>query len=157
LVKKLDEMEPPSLIDHIGWRLWRLSRHWKAEFEGEMTASGYGWMTQVQGEVVSHLRHKGVPQSELASVLGISKQAVQQHVDSLVELAVVERVPDPRDGRGRIVRLTKKGVEALAEGNRIKASIEQRYRSSLGSARFDEMTRSLDDLFEVVSRGDAGS
>lgn len=152
MVKHLDENEPP-LIDHIGWRLMRLSRQWKAEFDAVLESRGHGWMTLAPGEVIGHLRNAGVPQGRLADLMGISKQAVQQHVDTLVELGVVERVTDPTDARARIVRLTDKGRQALADGNVIKLEIETRYRRVLGPAAFDVFERALDHLFEVGSGG----
>ena len=102
LVKKLDDNSLPPLIDHIGWRLWRLARQWKIEFDAAMAERGHGWMAEARGAVVGHLRPGGLSQSELPAALGISKQAVQQLVDELVAEQIVERVPDPRDGRGKI-------------------------------------------------------
>ena len=40
MVKKLDENSFPPLIDHVGWRIWRLARRWKATFDAEMTRLG---------------------------------------------------------------------------------------------------------------------
>ena len=148
MVKQLDEKTTSDLIDHVGWRLWRLSRQWKDEFEAAMVAAGHGWMTQAQGAVVGHLRAAGVPQAELAQKLGVSKQAVQQFVDVLEADGIVRRAVDPADKRGRIVQLTPKGARALDDGNRIKREIEARYRAVIGGARFDALTAALDELFE---------
>lgn len=149
MVKKLDELPLPKLIDHIGWRLTRLSRKWKGEFDAAMAGRGHAWMTQAPGDVIGHLRQAGVPQGQLAALMGISKQAVQQHVDTLVELGVVERVTDAADARSRIVQLTQKGARALADGNAVKLEIEARYRSALGAAEFAGFERALDQLFEM--------
>jgi DNA-binding MarR family transcriptional regulator len=151
LVKQLDEQTTSDLIDHVGWRLWRLSRQWKDEFEAAMTAAGHGWMTQAQGAVVGHLRAAGVPQAELAQKLGVSKQAVQQFVDALEADGFVLRAVDPADKRGRIVQLTAKGAQALDDGNRIKQEIEARYRAAVGPARFADFMAVLDELFEDSS------
>lgn len=150
MVKGLDENNPP-LVDHIGWRLTRLSRQWKVEFDALLNKRGHGWMTQASGAVIGYLRNAGVPQSELAGAMGISKQAVQQHVDTLVALGVVERVNDPADARARIVRLTGTGRQALADGNVIKLEIEARYRRVLGTDRFAAFEQALDALFESHS------
>ncbi|MBU1306890.1 MAG: MarR family winged helix-turn-helix transcriptional regulator [Alphaproteobacteria bacterium] len=153
MVKKLDENDLPPLIDHIGWRLTRLSRQWKAELDAALVAQGHDWMTQAQGGVVGQLRNAGVPQSELAALLGISKQAVQQHVDGLVAIGVVERVADPADARARIVRLTRKGAAALSDSNAIKLAIEARYRTLLGSDAFSALEGALDQLFDAGTDG----
>ena len=143
----LDEIETPTLIDHVGWRLWRLARQWKVEFDTEMLRRGYPWITEARGAVIGQLRPGGLPQSALTSALGISKQAVQQQVDELVGEGAVERVPDPADGRGRIVRLTKLGIASIAEGNEVKRAIEQRYIAAIGERKFAALNEALDALF----------
>lgn len=146
MVKDIDEIAAPPLIDHMGWRLWRLSRQWKSEFEAAMRAAGHGWMTEARGAVIGHLRAGGVPQAELVTALGISKQAVQQMIDELVAEGVVERVPNPADARGRLVRFTPRGVEALVLSNAVKQQLEQAYRDRLGAERFALVMQALEEL-----------
>ncbi len=149
MVKQLDENSLPPLIDHVGWRLWRLAREWKAEFDGAMAERGHDWMAEARGAVVGHLRPGGLSQSALTASMGISKQAVQQLVDDLVAEGIVERALDPADGRGRIVRLLPKGLKAIADGNDVKSDIEQRYAQRIGVERLAELNAALDLLSET--------
>jgi DNA-binding MarR family transcriptional regulator len=142
----LDENSTPTLIDHVGWRLWRLARRWKEEFDSDMLARGYPWVTEARGAIIGHLRAGGLPQSELSGALAVSKQAVQQFVDDLVEEGAVERVDNPEDGRGKLVRLTPRGLAFIVDGNAVKREIERRYRSRIGRQRFDVLNAALDDL-----------
>ena len=144
----LDEKFAPALIDHVGWRLWRLARQWKVTFDAEMQARGYPWVAEARGGVIGHLRPGGRPQSELAALLGVSKQAVQQFVDELVAEGAVERVVDPADARGRIVRLTARGIGFLTEGNAVKREIERGYAKRIGKARLEALNAALDELAE---------
>ncbi len=146
LSTRLDEHFAPALIDHVGWRLWRLARQWKAEFDTEMLRRGFTWVAEARGGVIGHLRPGGRPQSELAALLGVSKQAVQQFVDMLVEEGAVERVVDPADARGRIVRLTARGIAFIEEGNEVKREIEARYERRVGKARMKALNEALDAL-----------
>ena len=148
MVKTLDDNSMPPLIDHVGWRLWRLARLWKAEFDAAMAARGHGWMAEARGAVVGHLRPGGMSQSVLPAAMGISKQAVQQLVDELVAEGIVERIPDPADGRGKIVRLLPKGKKAIADGNEVKQQIEARYAERIGSVRMEALNAALDALAE---------
>lgn len=141
----LDE-KTPTLIDHVGWRLWRLARQWKSAFDAEMLERGYPWVAEARGAVIGHLRPGGRAQSELAGLLGVSKQAVQQFVDELVEEGAVERVVDPSDARGRIVRLTARGIAFIEEGNAVKREIEKSYSKRIGKVRLDALNTALDDL-----------
>ncbi|WP_423067269.1 MarR family winged helix-turn-helix transcriptional regulator [Devosia sp. CN2-171] len=148
MVKQLDDNSLPPLIDHVGWRLWRLARLWKVEFDAAMAARGHGWMAEARGAVVGQLRPDGMSQSGLPAAMGISKQAVQQLVDELVADGIVERVPDPQDGRGKIVRLLPKGIKAIADGNAVKLEIEARYRGEIGAERLEALNAALDALAE---------
>lgn len=145
---RLDEDTAPTLIDHVGWRLWRLARQWKAEFDAEMIRRGYPWITEARGAVIGHLRPCGLAQSALSEAMGISKQAVQQQIDELVAEGVVERVPDPRDGRGRIVKLTQRGIASIVEGNAVKRDIERRYIAEIGAEKFAALNAALDALYD---------
>lgn len=145
----LDDKSVPTLIDHVGFRLWRLARQWKVEFDAQMLRRGFPWITEARGAIIGQLRPGGLPQSALSAALGVSKQAVQQYVDDLVAEGAVERVPDPADGRGRIVRLTERGIASINEGNMLKRAIEQRYRERLGAERFEVLEAALDALAET--------
>jgi DNA-binding MarR family transcriptional regulator len=142
----LDDKFAPALIDHVGWRLWRLARLWKDEFDAEMVRRGYPWITEARGAIIGQLRPGGLPQSALSAALGVSKQAVQQFVDELVAEGAVERVPDPDDGRGKIVRLTARGVASITDGNAVKREIERRYRRRAGAERFAVLQEVLEEL-----------
>ena len=79
----LDDNSAPTLIDHVGWRLWRLARNWKEEFDGEMLARDYPWVAEARGALIGHLRAGGLRQSELAGALAVSQQAGRQFADEL--------------------------------------------------------------------------
>jgi DNA-binding MarR family transcriptional regulator len=142
----LDEYERPTLIDHVGFSLWRLARLWKAEFDARMLERGYPWIAEARGAIIGRLRPGGLPQSALTGALGVTKQAVQHYVDPLVAEGAVERVADPSDGRGRIVRLTARGIASIHDGNEIKRQIEARYREQIGAEQFAVMLEGLDAL-----------
>jgi DNA-binding MarR family transcriptional regulator len=142
----LDEKFAPPLIDHVGWRLWKLARQWKVEFDSQMLQRGYPWVAEARGAVIGHLRPGGLPQSDIAGLLGVSKQAVQQLVDDLVAEGAVERVADPHDARSRIVRLTSRGMRFVADGNAVKREIERSYSRRIGKGRLGALNAALDDL-----------
>lgn len=144
----LDETASPLLIDHVGLRLWRLATSWKAEFETEMLKRGYPWVSEARGAIIGHLRPGGRAQSELAKALKVTKQAIQQFVDELEGEGAVERIVDPRDARGKIVRLTPRGTAFIEEGNVVKREIEARYARRVGHKRFSALNELLDDLLD---------
>jgi DNA-binding MarR family transcriptional regulator len=61
------------------------------------------------------LEGENVAQRRLASELGLSAGTVSLRIDRLVQRGLVDRRPDPDDGRGALVSLTSRGRE-LFEG-----------------------------------------
>src|SRR5436190_8827761 len=87
-----------------------------ADFERELAASGYGDIRPTHGCVFRFVRGEGMRLTELARLGGMTKQSVGELVDNLVRLGYVERIPDPVDGRAKLIRLTERGAEAQRVG-----------------------------------------
>jgi len=75
---------------------------------------------------------KGTRVTELASKLGITKQAVGQLVDDLEGFGMVERTPDPDDGRAKRVCFTEHGESAMLDGLRHLKQVERELSRALG-------------------------
>jgi DNA-binding MarR family transcriptional regulator len=142
MVKQLDE-DQESLPDHIGWRLWQANRAWQQAFVGAMRAAGHEWFSQARAGLMGHIPRRGIRQSALIDRVAMTKQAVQQILDGLEADGIVERIADPADRRGKYVRYTKQGLQALRDGDRIKQDIEQRYVARLGPDRFAALMDAL--------------
>lgn len=143
----LDDKYP----DHIGWLLWRASHDWNLEFVDRMQAAGHSWFTAARSTLMGHVAPKGTKQGLLVERVGTSKQAVQQLLDGLEADGILERIADPDDKRGRIVRLTDKGKAAMTDATGIKLEIESGYRARIGDDEFAQLSQLLGKLRQ--SRG----
>lgn len=141
MVKTLDEINP--LPDHVGWRLWQANRAWQTEFVAAMRTAGHGWFSEARAGLLGNLPREGIRQAALIERMATSKQAVQQLLDGLESEGIVERLPDPRDGRGKLVRYTDGGIAALRDGDRIKLEIEQAWMARIGHERFSALIAAL--------------
>ncbi len=76
-------------------------------------------------EVLFALAHgaQDMTPSALAEHLGVTRGAVTQAVDPLVQRGLVEQVPHPSDARSKVVRLTGSAREIVTafEANAVKA------------------------------------
>ena len=63
--------------------------------------------------ITRHLALQGSRLSELAESAGMTKQAMGDLVDQCVAWGLVERTPDPRDARAKIIRFTGSGLDWL--------------------------------------------
>jgi DNA-binding MarR family transcriptional regulator len=70
--------------------------------------------------------------TDLALSAGLTKQAVGEAVSELEKLGYVSRVPDPNDGRAKIIKLTDRGMDAVIKGRRIFGEIEREWAEQIG-------------------------
>src|SRR2546423_6957055 len=91
-------------------------------------------------------RRTGTRLTELAKRARISKQGMMLLVDELEERGYVRRVPDPEDGRAKLVRLTARGRNYVAEARRTMAGVESRARRQLGGRRGAAFRAALEEL-----------
>lgn len=114
-----------------------------------MVALGHNWYAGAPGAVTMHIGPIGINQSKLQANLLMSKQAVQQLLDKLEHDGVIERVPDPKDRRAKIVQFTKIGLQAFAAANQIKRDIEAKYRTALGEDEFETLRQCLRKIADI--------
>jgi DNA-binding MarR family transcriptional regulator len=84
--------------------------------------------------------------TDIASRAGVTRQAMMQVVDGLVRTGSVRRMPDPADGRAKLVRLTARGLRQRAEARRTLAAVEIRIRRLLGDRRYEALRWMLEEL-----------
>ncbi len=81
-----------------------------------------------------------VSQGRLAAELGLSAGTVSLRLDRLANLGLAQRRPDPHDGRGALIALTRRGrrlfeacaPEHLANAQELLAGMPERDREQLG-------------------------
>ncbi len=98
--------------------------------------------------LLPHIDLEGTRLTELARRMGISKQAVAQLVEELEGFGMLERVPDPSDGRARLVRFTAQGRRGLLQGLRLLAQLEAELAEVVGERRLRALRSTLSLLVE---------
>ncbi len=90
-----------------------------------------------------HIELEGTRPTELATRLGISKQAVGQLLDDLEAMGTVVRVPDPSDRRAKLVVFSEEGRAQILEGLAHLLRIEGKLRRALGKETMDQLRDAL--------------
>ena len=100
-----------------------------------------------------HIDLEGTRLTEIARRVGVSKQAVGQLVAELEEMGAVERVPDPEDGRAKLVRFTRtRGRLSLFDGFELLAEMESELEAELGARTMNDLRRALLELLPLLER-----
>ena len=135
----------------VGLRYLSLGYHLRRVVDDGMTTGG---LSLARTKVLQVLDRRGtVRQSVLAEELGQAPRSVTQSVEALEREGLVERTPDPDDGRSKLVGLTTKGAKALIAGT---AAGEQVLREVFGAMRREQLA-ALDELLDALNAGLPGA
>lgn len=113
------------------------------ELHAELARQGHPDLRPMHGFVFQAIGTGGTTAAELGRRLGISKQAAGKTIDSLEQLGYLERAPDPRDARRKVVRLTDRGVDSLLRSAQIFEDLRARWAKVLGPERLRAMETDL--------------
>ena len=120
-------------------------RVWREIFTG-VTEAGYDDVNPAHIALFGYPGLDGQRPSELADRLQITRQSVNDLLGHLEHHGYLTRVPDPADGRARVVRLTPRGRRLQETIHGQARAAEQRIAESLGATRFAQLQRALEDL-----------
>jgi DNA-binding MarR family transcriptional regulator len=114
-----------------------------ARMRERLRAAGHPELRDAHGHVFRRLHGGPARLTDMAEAAGMSKQAFGEHVAALERLGYVERVPDPQDGRAKLVVPTARGEEAIAAARRAFAEIEDEWGAAIGRPRMRELRAAL--------------
>ena len=134
----------------LGGTLSLLSHAIVEEMHRRLDAAGYPEIRPGSGAVFEHVGAEGSTAAAMAARAGITPQAMVQVVDYLEARGYVERVPDPRDRRAKLVRLTERGRAADRVSREILAGMERELAGVVGDSDFGRLRGTLDELLAGV-------
>jgi len=118
-----------------------------SELHRRVAEAGYTDIRPGHGCVFGYIAPEGSRLTDLAERAGMTKQSVGEAASDLEKRGYLERVPDPNDGRAKIIRLTDRGREAQAIGRGLIADIEADWAERFGADRI----AALRDALETVA------
>jgi DNA-binding MarR family transcriptional regulator len=140
-----------SEAERLGLRYLTLAYRVRKVVDKHMITSG---LSLARWKVLEILAGKGsIRQKALAQELGFAERSVTQAIESLASDGLVERMPDPADGRAKLVTLTDEGATALAAGTKTGAEVLQRIFGTLDRKQL----ASLDKLLNAIDGAAGGN
>ncbi len=116
------------------------------ELVARLAERGHPNVRFAHGSVFQFLDDEGTRVGVLAERAHVSKQAMAQLVAHLEVHGYVERVPDPRDRRAKLVRATDRGREVFAVARSFMADVDARLRDRLGDEKLKQLRALLQEL-----------
>ncbi len=115
-----------------------------------VVAAGITDITLAQARVAARIGPDGTRVSELAAQARVTKQSAAFLVEQLEAAGYVQRVPDPTDGRARLVRLTARADRVITAANAEVERVLAEWADHVGAGRLRQVYEVLRDLREVA-------
>jgi DNA-binding MarR family transcriptional regulator len=102
-------------------------------------------LTSSRWQVLGSLPRNRATVSEIARYMGLQRQSVQRTIDVLCKEGLVKLVDNPNHRRARLAVLTPKGLDTVAEANKMRDKWRKRMTASLSKAE-------LETAYQVLRR-----
>jgi DNA-binding MarR family transcriptional regulator len=127
----------------IGLLLRLLYQHYAQDIDAALREAGFGDLRPAHANVFPFLPPEGISVSELAALASVRKQTMAEAVDQLERMGYVERRPNPRDRRSRLVFLTARGASVKPVTHATAARVEERWAELTSPEELEALRASL--------------
>lgn len=109
------------------------------------TIETYGWnrLPKTQSLIMANISDGIVRPSQLAKILGISRQAIHQTLAEMAEKDLVVIETDPTDGRAKIVKFSPSAIAIRDDGLKASIEIERELAKRIGRKALNNLKAAL--------------
>jgi DNA-binding MarR family transcriptional regulator len=138
---------PPATRENLGYLLAKASQRWNERLEDGFAEEGFAEVRASYGSVLIPLfEEDGLRMGELARRARLSKQTITTMVRLCERDGLVERRPDPQDGRAARVLLTARARRFEPAAERVLAHLEREVDAVLGREAGHALRGALTEL-----------
>jgi DNA-binding MarR family transcriptional regulator len=119
-----------------------------------LRARGWTDVRPAFGFVLLAARDQPTTSTDLAALMGTTKQAASKLVDAMAAAGYVRREADGQDGRQRPVHLTARGRELVTAVEQIYAELEHEWALVIGAPGVEGMRRDLTYVLTTAHQGE---
>jgi len=116
------------------------------ELHRRVAAAGFGDIRPGHGCVFGNIDPEGSRLTDMAERARMTKQSVGEVASDLERRGYLERLPDPSDGRVKIIRLTERGREAQRIGRQLIEEIEREWAERYGEGEIAALRAMLEAI-----------
>ena len=113
--------------------------------------AGYTDLRVAHLAVFQHIDPAGSRITDLAAKAQVAKPSMSYLVEHLEQAGYVTRVPDPGDGRARLIQLTPRGWKQIEDALEIIVGMESELAAGLGPRRMAALRDLLADLGSITA------
>jgi len=145
----MDELEPTELATPTLMRAARGA--YARSIRAQLHAIGIDDLPRNGAFILAGIDRAGAPRPDLPSDLGVTKQAVSQVLDILVNRGYLERSPDPDDRRRITLELTEHGQQVVNAVVRGVEAVDLQLHERVSAEQVEAMRSVLVALSDIKS------
>ena len=135
---------------NLGFLLAKASQRWNELLYAHFSERGYGEVRPAYGSILLPLfEEDGLRMGELANRARLAKQTMTTMVRLLERDGLVEREPDPDDGRATRIHLTERARSFRPVAEEVLGTLDELITSSLGARRAQQLATDLIEVSEL--------
>lgn len=134
----------------IGLLLRLVYQHYAQSIDVALREAGFDDIRPGAANVFPFVPQDGITVSRLAELARVRKQSMAQAVDQLERTGYVERRPNRRDHRSRLVFLTDRGASVPPVTHAAATRVEEDWAQLTSPAEFDALRASLVRLLSAL-------
>ena len=143
-------MTDPRQRRELGVLLFVANRALEQRAFDALVAAGITDITLAQARIAARIAPDGSRVSELAEQARVTKQSAASLIEQLEKAEYVERVPDPTDGRARLIRLTPRLQRVAEVADAEVALVLAEWADHVGEDRLQQLHETLRDLRAIT-------
>lgn len=124
------------------------------ELNEGLRAAGHPDLRPAHGIALNGIGANGATATQLAGLLGMTKQGVAKLVDSLVERGYIERERKADDGRSILLVLSARGRELLSRAEDVQHRLEAEWAEHIGPSRLSALRLGLEQIVRERHAGE---
>jgi len=107
--------------------------------QNSLRAAGMPSLSRTKSMIMVNISNGITRPSDLARNIGISRQAIQQTLVEMERNGLLRLVPDPADGRAKIVRFSRRGSGIGKAAFEALSAVEEELARRLGARTVDQL------------------
>lgn len=137
-------------IDNTGFLLAKASQRWNELLTAAFVREGFADVRPAYGAVLVPLFDQDSQRiGTLTSNTRLPKQTITSLLSAMEQAGLIERTPDPRDGRATLVRLAARGRAFAPVAERVLAELDARVAAAVGAAALAVTHDTLKELIDL--------
>lgn len=129
----------------------KTARALKLDMLRHAQAMGHTEIQASHNAVYATLPPEGARSADMAQRAGITRQSMGEIIREMVALGHLEMVPDPTDGRAKIVKWSEHGKRVASDGFDHIVELDRLFRERFGDADVDTTYRVMLGIMEMLS------